>query len=120
MNKLLLWVGSIALKKLLTPQAMGSSQPRFDFDYLEDQVRRYAITGALAVLALVFFAAGVLVTLVSLALSYDQYGTISPGAVFYTGLGLGALSAVALVACVRSFQKNRFSRVKFFQENQAA
>lgn len=120
MNKFILWAGTMALRRLFfspaSPVSNNLSFPKFDFDYLEHSLRRYAFLGSLALVSLSLFAAGTVVALVNLAGTYDQFGTLAPGAVFFTGLGLAALSIVGFITCSMAIRRNRFSKARFLRE----
>lgn len=120
MKKLLYILGSTLLKKvLLAPPGSGMASqhqafPKFNIPYLSDLARKYFIAASFGLIFSLFFVAGTTMALFSAAQSFDLFGVFVPGAVFYTGIGLMALSLAVIAACYASVRNNKIVKEQIY------
>lgn len=120
MKKLLYILGSSLLKKVLLPPAGSSfasqsqASPKFNVPYLSDIARRYLIAASFGLLFSLFFVTGTSMALFSAAQSFDLFGVFVPTAVFFTGIGLMAVSLLVMSYCYYSIRSNKILKDQIY------
>jgi hypothetical protein len=93
-------IGATLLEHYLTaprqaPQMPVESPLNQIAERIRAEARRYAGLVIAGFFCGLYFFAGTILTLAAIALGYDEYGIFFPGALFYTGLALSLVSALA-------------------------
>jgi hypothetical protein len=112
MKKLLFVAATALLRRWLLsqdglghPRIQAAPQARIDYSYLSNLASRYLLLFSLSLLFALFFVAGTVIFIHAAAQSVDTFGAFVAGAVFYTGLSLALVSALACYFSIRSIRR---------------
>lgn len=112
MKQMFFMIGSAMLKQFLSgPMASagvamaGTSLVEPLRELVKENVKRYALTAALALLFSMYFVAGTALMIAAAAQSFDSFSRFVPTVLFYSGSGITLISLLALGLCYRSFKK---------------
>lgn len=128
MKRLLYILSSAFLKRVLLPPAgaipasYDRAFPKLNVPYLSELARKYAIAASFGLVFSLFFVAGTTMALFSAAQSFDLFGVFVPGAVFFTGIGLMAVSLAVIAGCYFTVRNQKLLKEKIYliEEEKAA